>query len=263
MTISKWKLYKQSFNLEVSSWMAYRLNFALFLIGLAIFNFFSPIVIYLIYSNNLSFPGWSLYEALLLVGTMSTVIGIEHVLTSSIGWASSEMIRQGTFDQMMIRPISPLKLLVLRLPDVDGLAEFAAGIMITLYAIYHLAFMPTFMNLLMYFIVIIAGVVLLTAFDIMSASANFFFVKANAIWDFFIELRMFARYPITIFGSLGYVFLTFIIPMGILSYYPAQAFLGRLAWSSVALLVLITILFFVISLIMWEFAMRKYTSAGG
>jgi ABC-2 type transport system permease protein len=264
MTLSRgWKLYKKCFLVEVASWMAYRLNFFLFLIGVSIFSLFGPVLVYLIYSNNLSFPGWTFYEALLLLGSFSLVSGIEHYAFSSIGWATHELIRRGRFDEMLIRPYSPLKLVILRNPDVDGLAELFTGLAIVIYALVklQLVLQPTY--ILMYIVLVLAGVVFLTSIDIMASSMNFIFVKAHAILDFFTELRMFGRYPINIFGPMGYMIFTFFLPMGLIAFYPSSALLGRVAWSSVLQLILISTGFLLFSLLSWRYGIKRYTSAGG
>lgn len=258
-----WKLYKQSFTVVLSGWMTYRLNFFLFLIATAIFNLFGPIVIYLIYSNNLAFPGWTFYQMLLLIGTLILVGGIEHYFTSSIGWYTSDLIRRGRFDHILIRPISPLKLVILRMPDLDGFAELAVGIVVVLYSIINLNTVATPVNILMYLVAVLIGFIVLTAFDIIAASLNFVFVKAYAIFDFFQHMRMFARYPISIFGALGAVIFTFFIPVALASFYPAQAFLGRISWLTIAQLLVVSLIFLGLSLYSWKLAMRRYTSAGG
>jgi len=264
MSISQaWKLYKKCFNVELASWMAYRLSFFLFLIGTAIFSLFGPVLVYLIYSNNLSFPGWTFYEALLLLGSFSLVAGIEHYAFSAIGWSTSELVRRGRFDGFLIRPVSPLKFAILRTPDIDGLAELAMGIIIVTYSIIKLQLVIQPINALMYLLIVLAGVSFLTSIDIIAASMNFIFVKAHAIIDFFTQLRKFGKYPISIFGPMGYIIFTFFLPMGLIAFYPAQALLGRLNWVSVAQLLLVALSFFLLSLLSWRYGLRHYTSAGG
>ncbi len=58
-------------------------------------------------------------------------------------------------------------------------------------------------------------------------------------------------------------FFTFVFPIGLASFYPAQALLGLVSPGMLALLALIAISFFVVSLLAWNSGMKKYQSAGG
>jgi ABC-2 type transport system permease protein len=258
-----WELYKKSMSLEISGWMIYRFNFALFLIGLSLFNLFGPLLMYLIYSNNLSFPGWTFGQVLFMMGTFSLVTGLDHFWFESIAWKSSELIMSGRFDAYLIRPIKPLKYLCLSNPDIDALAEVVTGLAIILYSIYTFNIQITAISFLMYIIIIFAAILFLGSLNIFTASLNFIFVKAHSIMDFFYEIKLFGRYPLNIFGNIGYFIFTFIIPVGMIAFYPSQAILGRANWNIVFSSIITAVIFFGASLLAWNAAIKKYTSAGG
>jgi ABC-2 type transport system permease protein len=263
MSISKtWDIYKKSFSLSVSSWMVYRFNFFLYLASVAFVNLFVPMIVYLIYYNGLSFAGWTLYEALLLLGTFTLVGGISSVTTSSVSWATYNDIRDGTFDNLLIRPFSPLKQLIIRIPEVEEFPSSILGILIIIFSIYKLDITLSVFNVLLYILLILLGVVFLASMDIFAGSLSFIFVNASAIKNLFWDATSFAKYPLSIYGATGTIIFTFVLPIGLMAFYPTEALLGRLSMN-VVLLGSVAFAFLGASLVAWHFAIRRYVSVGG
>jgi len=87
-------------------------------------------------------------------------------------------------------------------------------------------------------------------------------VESIPITQIVFNVNEFARYPLTIYHPIIQFLLTWIIPFGFASYYPASYLLGRdvglLAW--IGPLVAVILLF--ISYRVWLFGLRHYTSTG-
>ena len=118
-------------------------------------------------------------------------------------------------------------------------------------------------NFALYVWFMILGIVFISSFDILSGALNFIFVKTDSIKDLFWESSMFGKYPLTIYGVIGHAIFTFAIPFGLLAFYPAEAFFGRMESTLFVQLNLIALAFLSVSLVMWKYAMTRYTSVGG
>ena len=117
-------------------------------------------------------------------------------------------------------------------------------------------------------IVAFAGVSLLAiaflaALAVFVAAIAFISVKSQGLWQILHAAEEYASYPLNIYpGGLKFAF-TFILPVGLAGFYPAQALLGRLDLGLIPWLVLVTFSFLTLALLFWSWALKRYTSAGG
>jgi ABC-2 type transport system permease protein len=72
-----------------------------------------------------------------------------------------------------------------------------------------------------------------------------------------------ARWPIQVFHGVVRLVFTFVIPLALMTTYPAQALLGTLPAGTLALAVGGAAGALVLSRMVWNAAIAKYTSAGG
>ena len=245
----------------IESSMAYKTAFFLLLISLFLADIMIPIVSIVIYSVSSGIPGWSLYEFILFQGTLILVVGIWHSFFASLlGYTLGE-INEGSFDKTLLRPFNSLAFQTSRGFDEDGIAEIAAGLAIVGFAMHQL-------HLFGWMLLPYAGIILLAALfqysmTVIASALAFVFVKTWRLFDLITLIERFARYPMDVYTMQMRFALTFIIPAGVASYYPATILLGKQSLSIIPWIALPVIAFFVFSLWLWSFAIRKYSSAGG
>ena len=74
---------------------------------------------------------------------------------------------------------------------------------------------------------------------------------------------LFVRYPLEIYNPVIIFFLTFVVPLGFINYYPAEIFLGKALYLQFALLApVIGVISLVISYSFWKFGLKNYASTG-
>jgi ABC-2 type transport system permease protein len=59
------------------------------------------------------------------------------------------------------------------------------------------------------------------------------------------------------------VVFTVVIPLAVMTTYPAEALLGRLSWQNAAIAMGMTVGLAVVSRLVWVRSLSRYTSAGG
>jgi ABC-2 type transport system permease protein len=75
------------------------------------------------------------------------------------------------------------------------------------------------------------------------------------------DLTSMGRVPVDIYKEPLRSVITFAIPVGIMMTFPAKAFLGMLSWQFIVLSLVLGLLFFVLSLRIWHYALSRYASA--
>jgi ABC-2 type transport system permease protein len=75
-------------------------------------------------------------------------------------------------------------------------------------------------------------------------------------------MNEFAKYPLSIYHSSIRILLTWIIPYGFVSFYPASYLLGRDVGPLVWLSPFVALVFIFIAYRVWLFGLRHYSSTG-
>jgi len=116
-------IYKTCVITAVARALTYRLNFVLSMLITLCFNAFFPLVTLLIYRAGASFPGWNIYEVLLMQSVFTLSNGIAGIMFSGVMWRTLLHIREGSFEVVLLRPLNPLFFLIASNfdPEIAGL----------------------------------------------------------------------------------------------------------------------------------------------
>ncbi|HEX5752631.1 MAG TPA: ABC-2 family transporter protein [Archangium sp.] len=217
--------------------------------------------LFVVYRERQSIAGWSFGEALLVIGWFTLLQGIlEGAINPSLTGVV-EHIRKGTLDFVLLKPadaqflVSTARFLPWRSINVlAGLGLFAYG--------FHLiGRAPSLVGVLASLVLLGTSVLLLYSLWILTVSAAFYVVKVDNLTYFFTSIFDAARWPASVFrGLLAFVF-TFVIPLAVMTTFPAQAMLGRLPWMSLVWAVVGSMLFAFLSRRVWLHSIGHYTSA--
>ena len=96
---------------------------------------------------------------------------------------------------------------------------------------------------------------------ILVSCAAFYVVRLDNLGYLFMSIFDFARWPLQVFRGAWRLFFTFVIPLGVMTTYPAMALLGRLEGRTAAFAVGVALAFLVLSRLTWLRSIRAYTSA--
>jgi ABC-2 type transport system permease protein len=138
-----------------------------------------------------------------------------------------EHIRKGTLDFVLLKPadaqflVSTQKFAPWRVVDaVGGVAVFAV-------AFHRLGRWPSAGNVLAAALLFWCAALILYSLWILVVSAAFFVVKVDNLSYLFVSIFDAARWPADVFrGALRAVF-TFVVPLAIMTTFPARALLGK------------------------------------
>jgi ABC-2 type transport system permease protein len=208
-------------------------------------------------------PGWNFGESLLVVGCFITLQAVlDSVINPSLT-AVIDHIRTGTLDFVLLKPadgqflVSTSQFQFWRLAGLIH-AAFVFGI-----AYKNIGEAPALTALLGAGLLLIASSALLYSMWVMIVSAAFLVVKVDNLTSLFSSIFDAARWPSTVFkGALRFAF-TFVIPLTVMTTFPAEALLQRLPLSTGVFSFVGAAVFFLIARLVWMRSVRHYTSAGG
>lgn len=257
------RVYKKNSQINLQKQMAYKYNFFIRCFAMIIADLIGPIIMILIYTNTSGIPGWTLNEFIFFQGTLIFIYGMGHVFFMSLVGEIIGSVRKGTFDMILLKPYNPLTYITSSVFDWDGLAEVFLGLVLIIFSFIHLDLSVFSSDFLVYVLIILFAVLFQYALMIFVASLTFILVNSWAVFDVVMKLTDFGRYPLTVYGQSIRFFITFLFPVAISAYYPVSVFLTGLNFIILLKIIIPVILFFILSLVLWHYAMKKYTSAGG
>lgn len=254
-------VYKSCVKTALAGIMTYRMDFILQVLITLLSNILFPLVTILIYNSGASFPGWSFYEVLLIQAVFTISSGVSAMMFNGLLWATMGHVREGSFEIVLLKPVNPLFFLVSSTFSPDSASLVLGGAVMAAIAISHTGVTSAF-AVLQAVLLFITGLTVMAGISLIMAAASFKWVGNSRLPEIFDSIKTFGKYPISIFPKLVQSFVTFIIPVGMIGFFPAGAILGRLdPWLGVS--VIPCALFMLFGVWLYNYMIRLYESVGG
>jgi len=241
--------------------MQYRADFVLD----AALSLLGPITalvpLYVVFDNADSLAGWSLHETLLVVGWFMLLEGVlEGAINPSLNTVVDH-IRKGTLDFVLLKPADAQFLVsTARFVPSRGVNVLAA-IALFVWAFGQMGKAPDPEGMVQALVLLATSSVLLYSLWILTVSLAFYVVKVDNLTYLFTSIFDAARWPSPVFRGFWSVLFTFVIPLALMTTWPAQALLGNLSWGTLAGALIFCAAFAAMSRSIWMLSLRRYTSA--
>lgn len=181
---------------------------------------------YLIFNAVPEISGWSLYEVLLVYGFYTLNYGIFMFLFGNLRSLKGYLF-SGEFEIMLIRPLPPIFHIIISNFDERSIFQAILGFAIILYSMLNLNISINFITIGHVIVFMTLGSLIFGAIAIIAETILFYTRYSFTPIDSIFCLAQFVKYPISIFGTVLKNILTFVIPLGFLSYYPSNYFLNK------------------------------------
>ena len=166
----------------------------------------------------------------------------------------------GFFDYILIKPMSPLFRCLFGGADILDIFLLFISISALVITITHISGI-TIQGIVFYILLLANGLLIALACHIIVLGIGIVTTEVdNTLW-LYRDLTQMGRFPIDIYKEPIRSFLTFVVPVGIMITFPAKALMGLLTVSAVCMSLILGVLFFTVSLYVWTYALRRYTSA--
>ena len=256
------KLYWHFLLQRLKILMEYRVNF---LIGASSTLFVQAagiLTIWVVMEQIPSLNGWSLNEVLLIYGLIALAKSINLMFADNLWTIGRAYIRTGNFDRFLVRPIDPLFHLLADRFNHDGIGDFIVGLVLVFFSINALSIAITPITLVYLVLAVISGGIIFIALNLITGTSAFWLMDSVPVMRLVFDNHLFAQYPLTIYPKAIAVLLTWLIPYGFASFYPASAILGREAGSLVWIGPLVAMLLLFIAYRVWLFGLKHYQGTG-
>jgi len=261
------RLYFRLIQLSLLARMQYRADFIVGMLGVIAWNVASLGLIAVLISRFTNLNNWTLWELVFLYCLWMLGHSLYSLFFSHIRQLEDYLI-EGTFDQFLLRPTSPLIQILGREFQSLSIADMLIGLTGISLAYNQLGLHWDGWKWGFFISAMIFGALIELTLNLIIASAAFWTGRARAGFAVASQFEgLVQQYPVDIFGNAFRVIVTGILPVAFMNYYPSLILLGKLDrtapgwWLSYITPVVVLLLVGAASLV-WRLGLRRYSSSG-
>ncbi len=255
-------LYIRYISLCIRSQMEYKLSFVSMTIGHFLVTFIEFIGLYALFQRFGSIKGWNIYEVAIFYGVINTSFAISDAFGRGYD-LFADYIRTGGLDRILLRPINIAIQILGSEFSLMRIGKLFQGLLVMIWGISRINISFGSLQIALLFITIIGGIAFFTGLFVLQATLSFWSIQSLEIVNSFTYGGvMTAQYPISIYKKWFQKIFIYIIPIGCVSYFPISSLLRGQNYITGFLSPFAGVLFFLISLFIFRFGLRHYSSTG-
>lgn len=239
--------------------MVYRFDFIMAIMAAIVFQITLPAFIGAAYYAGATFAGWSFSQMLVLLGTLAIIRGFAFMAFMGLLWNTIHVVKYGTLDLFLIRPLSTIWLLAMYAFDEEDIGQVIGGVGIL---VSGLLLEPAVGSWLLFVLLCVLGVLFLFAIALFCCALSIYFINTYRLWEFLFMISVLGGYPKSVYSRRVGFMLTLAVPVLLIAHYPASALLG-LPVDGILLASFSVVFFVLLGFASVHAALRYYTGAGG
>jgi ABC-2 type transport system permease protein len=242
--------------------MEYPVNFWMMLISGVLTKVLSMAIPFVIYSNIPDIAGWKRDEIYLIMAFLFIAQGLCSILFNGI-WEIPEMVFNGQFDCILSRPISALFQVLSYGMGLQGISEFAVGL-VCLPILLSKLNMLNVQSVVLSVVFVVCGTVLCMSVYLIWNSIVFWYDSGGRTTIPYVaaNIGQYAKYPIEIYPWAIRMILLFVIPYAFICVVPVQILKGEHVMAYLLSIVVVSAAFFAIARAVFYRGIRHYESMG-
>jgi ABC-2 type transport system permease protein len=255
------RLFLVQLRISAAAGMAYRADFIVEGVMAIAWMALALLPLSVLYNDRTDVAGWDHPSALVV---MAYFLGVRAVLEGVVSPSLLDLverIRSGAFDYVLLKPVDAQALISASRFEPWKIFDLLGAIALVIYAFHQRGSTPSATGLALGALLFVNGVLAMYAVWIMCAAAAFWVVRLDNLTYLLGAIFDVARWPIQVFRGLWRIVFTFVIPVAVMTTFPAMALLDRLEPRIVLATLAGTAILLVISRLVWRTAIRNYTSA--
>jgi len=246
---------------SVLSQMQYRLDFLMQIVMAAFWVGWNVAPVIVVFNLRPQIAGFGLPEAMLVISAFMILRAILEGVINPNMVAVVEHIRTGSLDFILLKPVDSQLLVSTTKLVPTKLVDLSAGISIATWSVLQLEPAPAPAAIVAGVLMLGTGLLILYSIWMLVLCSAFWLVRIDNLSFLFTSIFDAARWPINVFRGWVRWALTFVLPVAVMTTYPALAVLGRLTLQAGLTAVLVALGFFVVSRLGWKTALTHYSSA--
>ena len=255
-------------SLHLRVMLQYRTDFLMGMISQVIYTSLSVVFVESIMLPGQTLKGWSFWQMVFLFGFGDVAFGLSAIFLFRIFLSFEAVyIVHGKLDGVLVQPLPALYALVLHNIDLNHLAVVMKGLALIAVAAHMLEMSWPLEAVARLMMLAISAAAVYGGVYIGFLSLGFWFRRRASLAQPVLSLSYLTQYPLTIYPGPLQVLLTFVMPLGLATFYPTERFLGLESPDAVVsfelwLLPPMALLIVVLGVALFHLGLRQYSSSG-
>ncbi len=235
-----------------------RFGAVLFIIGkilrFALFLFFLILIVH----RTGGLASYSAWQVIFFYATFNLIDTIPQFFLREVYRFRSYVV-SGDFDYFLAKPISPLFRSLFGGSDILDIPMLVISILFIVISIVNVGGV-NLSNIFLYMLLITNAFAIALAIHIMVIAVGVLTTEVDNTIMLYRDTTQMGRIPVDVYREPVSFLITFVIPVGVMMTFPTKALMGLLSWQFIFLSLLISATLVLISLAIWRFALKNYTS---
>ena len=214
-----------------------------------------------LYGQRDMVAGWDFPSALVVIAWFTVLRGLLDGAINPSLVGVVEKIRNGEFDYLLLKPADAQFLVSTAKFEPWKIIDVLGGVGLAVAAFVMLGRAPAPGDVALCLVLLAAGALVLYSIWILVISASFWLIRLDNLVYLFMAVFDAARWPVAVFRGVWRVLFTLVIPLALMTTFPAMAILGTLDARTAVTGLAGALLFAAVARALWRAAIRNYTSA--
>ena len=255
------RLFALQLRTSAATAMAYRANFVVQGAMSVMWTVLTLVPLIVLFSERDRVATWDEPSALIVIAYFMAVRAVLEGMISPSLVDLVEKIRSGSFDYVLLKPIDAQAMISASHYEPWRVFDLLGAIAVVIYAFALRGAPPALPDLAIGIALFASGVLATYALWMLCAAASFWVVRLDNLMYLLGAIFDIARWPVDVFRGAWRVIFTFVIPVAVMTTFPAMALLGTLGLPRTLATIGGSALLLAISRLVWRTAIRSYTSA--
>ncbi len=255
--------YLNSIFMFVKSEMEYKSSFILTMIATMLNTTTAILATVFLLQKFGPVGGWTIDEVILTSGIAIFGHSLTEILLQGLNHLFLK-VKGGALDQMMVRPRSMLFQVICSDFQIVKVGRLTEAILLIAYGLMHVSIEWNLYKAFVFILILIGVNILFASLLIIKAAFCFWTIDGMELMNILQEGgRDLSSYPISIYRDWFAKFFTFIVPFGMVNYFPLMYLLNKQEvpfWYG--LTPILTIPFLGFTLLLWRKGLKNYKSTG-
>lgn len=236
-----------------------RFGAVIFIIGKLLRFFFFLFFLLIITSKTKSIVGYTNWQVLFFYATFNFLDAFPQFVLRNV-YRFRQQLVTGYYDFILLKPLPSLFHPLFGGSDIFDIIILFISIIFIIYAAEHIGSI-TILHVIGYLVLIINALIIALAFHICVLAVGILTTTVDNAIMLYRDVTQMGRLPIDIYREPLRGLLTFVIPVGVMMTFPGKALMGLLSVQSLFIAFFIGISVFILSLFLWTYSLKYYTSA--
>ena len=256
------KVYLKTILMLIKMQLEYRKAFIISVIGSFLITFLLTISVYFLFEEFNQIGDWTFYEVAFLFGMVFLNFSLSEMFLRGLDHFDN-VIKNGEFDRILIRPQNALLQSTCMEFDFSKIGRMVQCICVIVIALLNINIDWNLFRVLVFVLMNLGCFIIFLGIFILKASFCFWTVDGLEFMNILAEGgKKVAQYPIDIYAKWFRIFFTFIVPFGLVNYYPVLYLFGKVDNFYYGFIPICTVIFLIPCICVWKIGVKHYESTG-